>query len=291
LTKYSVVSDALPVKVVDNRKREIELIHVQTENSKDNEYYLRVSSPTKALKESSMYNQFTERFEEGLALIRKGIKTKGGIKRYDKVNQRLGRLKQKYPSIHKMYDITVQKDDNNVCTSISWQTIPQAVTDSENMYGVYFLRSSITGRKEDLIWTIYNCIREIESSFRTLKTDLDLRPVFHKTDDACMAHLHLGLMAYWLVNTVRHQLKAAGCKSQWREIVRVMNTQKCVTTIMTNDKQERIAIRCCSKPTAKVANIYNILKLRHAPFIRKKSVVPNSENFKNRTIDALDNTS
>jgi hypothetical protein len=48
------------------------------------------------------------------------------------------------------------------------------------------------------------------SCFRTLKTDLDLHLVFHKTDDACMAHLHLGLMAYWVVNTVRHQLKAAG---------------------------------------------------------------------------------
>ncbi|MDR2027693.1 MAG: transposase [Prevotellaceae bacterium] len=68
LKKYSVVEDALPVKVIDNRKREIELIHVQTENSKDKEYYLRVTSPTEALRESSMYSQFMERFEEGLAL-------------------------------------------------------------------------------------------------------------------------------------------------------------------------------------------------------------------------------
>jgi hypothetical protein len=93
---------------------------------------------------------------------------------------------------------------------MTWQTISKAVPDSEDMYGVYFLRYSITGRKEDVIWAIYNCIREIESSFRTLKTDFDLRPVFHKTDDVCMAHLHLGLMAYWVVNTVKHQLKAAG---------------------------------------------------------------------------------
>ena len=49
---------------------------------------------------------------------------------------------------------------------------------------------------ETLIWTIYNSIRNIESGFRCLKTDLDLRPVYHKTDDACQAHLHLGLLAY-----------------------------------------------------------------------------------------------
>jgi hypothetical protein len=291
LKKYSVVSDALPVKVIDHRKREIELVQVQTENSKDNEYYLRVSSPTKALKERSMYSQFQKRFEEDLSLIRKGIETKGGIKQYDKVNQRLGRLKQKYPSVYKMYDIVIKKTENDVCTSITWKTIPQAVTDSENMYGVYFLRSSITSKKEDVIWTVYNCIREIENTFRTLKTDLDLRPVFHKSDDACMAHLHLGLLAYWVVNTVRHQLKAAGSNSQWREIVRVMNTQKCVTTIMTNDKLERISIRACSRPNTKVANIYDLLKLKHAPFIREKSVVPKLQNLKNRNIEILDNTS
>jgi len=50
-----------------------------------------------------------------------------------------------------------------------------------------------------LIWLIYNCIREIESSFRCLKTDLDIRPIFHKMEAACDAHLHLGLLAYWIV--------------------------------------------------------------------------------------------
>jgi hypothetical protein len=136
-----------------------------------------------------------------------------------------------------------------------------------------------------------NCIRDIESTFRTLKTDLDLRPVFHKTDDACMAHLHLGLMAYWVVNTVRHQLKAAGINSQWTETVRVMNTQKCVTAVMTNNRQEYISIRCCSRPTLKVAMIYDALKLKHAPFVRKKSVVLNCENFKNRKPEQVNNTS
>jgi RNA polymerase sigma-70 factor (ECF subfamily) len=60
---------------------------------------------------------------------------------------------------------------------------------------------------EELLWTVYNIIREIEYSFRTLKTDLNLRPIYHKRDDATMAHLHPGLLAYRVVNTVRYQLK------------------------------------------------------------------------------------
>lgn len=63
------------------------------------------------------------------------------------------------------------------------------------------------------IWMIYNTIREIEYTFWVLKTDLDLRPVFYQKDDSSMAHFHLGLMAYWLVNTIRYQLKQKGIRS------------------------------------------------------------------------------
>ena len=106
-----------------------------------------------------------------------------------------------------------------------------------------------------------------------MKTDLDLRPIFHKTDDATKAHIHLGLIAYWIVNTIRYQLKSQGLTSDWRELVRVMNTQKCVTTSMNNDKGQRLSVRCCSQPTEKVRMIYSVLKIREAPFIREKSVV------------------
>jgi transposase len=113
----------------------------------------------------------------------------------------------------------------------------------------------------------------VESAFRCLKTDLDLRPIYHKTDEASEAHLHLGMLAYWIVNTIRYQLKEERINSQWIELVRIMNTQKCVTTTMINDKQEHIRIRCCSKPSQKVALIYETLRMKQAPFIRKKSVV------------------
>jgi hypothetical protein len=102
---------------------------------------------------------------------------------------------------------------------------------------------------------------------------LNLRPIFHKTEQAGDAHLHLGLLAYWVVNTIRFQLKKEGIHSDWREIVRVMNTQKCVTTTMLNDKGQTLAVRCCSQPTQKVRVIYAALKMKEAPYIRKKSVV------------------
>ncbi|MDR1897976.1 MAG: IS1634 family transposase, partial [Prevotellaceae bacterium] len=69
LTKYSEVQGSSPKKVKDRRGREIELLHVESADSEDSEYYLKVSSPVKALKEASMYKQFHERFREGLESI------------------------------------------------------------------------------------------------------------------------------------------------------------------------------------------------------------------------------
>jgi hypothetical protein len=273
LKKYSLADKASSVRVKDHKDRDIELLHVQTADSIDSTYYLKVTSPTKGLKEKSMSEQFHKRFEEGLENIAKGITDKHGTKKYDKVNQRIGRLKEKYPSVHRMYSIRLEKKEKEICTSLQWERIAQAAVDEKAAWGVYFLRTSITDKNEPIIWTIYNCIREVESSFRCLKTDLDLRPIYHKTDDASEAHLHLGMLAYWVVNTIRHQLKVDEITSQWRELVRIMNTQKCVTTTMLNDKQEHISLRCCSKPSHKVALIYDALQMKHAPFIRKKSVV------------------
>ncbi len=88
-----------------------------------------------------------------------------------------------------------------------------------------------------------------------------------------MAHLHLGLLAYWVVNTVRHQLKQKGYNHDWREIVRTMNTQKAVTTTAQNADDQAITIRRCSEPNPKVRAIYDALKYKNAPFIKRKSVV------------------
>lgn len=105
------------------------------------------------------------------------------------------------------------------------------------------MHTTLDANNEKTLWSIYNVIREIEYTFRILKTDLDLRPVYHKTDEASMAHLHLGLLAYWLVSTIRYQLKQKGYKRQWREIVRIMNTQKLVITSFKNIDNQTIVIR------------------------------------------------
>ncbi|MDP4271940.1 MAG: IS1634 family transposase [Bacteroidota bacterium] len=290
LKNYHLEAGATTVTVTDNKKQKIELCRVKSDRNTD--YYLKVESGSKELKERSMNEQFRTRFEAGLQKIAGSLAKKGGVKQEDKVYERIGRLKQKYPSISRYFDIEVElqddaavkhkskgkgavKEQKKIAVSIKW-AIKEGV-DINARSGVYFIRTSVEANKEDMVWQFYNTIREIEATFRVLKTDLDLRPIYHHKDENTMAHLHLGLLAYWLVNTVRHQLKKEGITSGWREIVRTMNTQKAVTTLAQNNHEEVIMIRRCSEPNQQVRRLYDALKYKYAPFVKKKSVVHKSE--------------
>jgi len=290
LKNYKIEADATTITVTDNKKQKIDLCRVKSGRNTD--YYLKVESHAKQAKESSMNEQFRSRFEAGLQKIAGSLTKKGGVKQEDKVHERIGRLKQKYPSIHRYFDIETEakedvgtkrkkkeaqavQDKKKIVTSIKW-AIKEGV-DINARSGVYFLRTSLEANTEDVVWQFYNTIREIEATFRTLKTDLDLRPIYHQKDDSTMAHLHLGLLAYWVVNTVRHQLKKKDIHSDWREIIRTMNTQKAVTTLAQNTHDEVIMIRRCSEPNHQVRRLYDVLKYKYAPFVKKKSVVHKSE--------------
>ena len=290
LKDYKIEAGAATVTVTDNKKQTIDLCRVKSDRNTD--YFLKVESLAKGAKERSRNERFRSGFEMGLQNIANSLTKKGGVKQEEKVHQRIGRLKQRYPSIHRYYniDVDVKEDDGpkrrkradqteaqkkKIVTAIRW-AIKKDI-DINARSGVYFLRTSLESNQEEMVWQFYNTIREIESTFRTLKTDLDLKPIYQQKDESTLAHLHLGLLAYWLVNTIRHQLKKDEIHSGWKEIVRTMNTQKAVTTLAQNIYDEVIMIRRCSEPNPQVRRIYDALKYKYAPFVKRKSVVHKSE--------------
>lgn len=202
---YSIKDGEVLHLIKTQNKEEISLQRVHSSGQTD--YILRVKSPGKKLKEDAMRTQFELRFEEEIEKIKSSLTKKNGVKKYDKVNQRIGRAIQKYPSVSKYYQITAVGNSGENATDLIYQKKEIQDKEAQENAGTYFIKTSLESRDEQTVWKIYNTIREIESTFRCLKTDIDLRPIYHKNDDASMAHLHLAILAYWLVNTVRHQLK------------------------------------------------------------------------------------
>ena len=277
LTEYTVDAAAKTVTVHDCRERPIKLQEVHTDGE---DYYLKIDSPAKALKEESMNRKFKKGFEDGLQAIAASIAKKGGTKKRDAVLKRIGKLEGKYPSIARYYQIDVSDDGKGKVTEVRWQLhLPE-----KQVFGTYFLRTNVKKIDEKTTWDYYNLIREIESTNRQTKTDLNLRPIYHRKDDRSDAHLFLGLLSYWIVNTIRHQMKKVNEARKeadpdpkaeyptpyWTEIVRIMQTQKSITSEAINALGEKVKMRICSTPTEQAADIYSMLKYKTTPFRRIK---------------------
>jgi transposase len=252
----------------DKRENPIEVRWLQSQEDTDS--YLYIKSQMKAIKESSMNEHFCHRYEEELDNVARGIHKKGCTKKYGKVMERIGRIKERYPAANPHYEIAVEHKDG-YAVSVKWKRKAVSQSPAE---GVYFIRTSIEQRDEKMVWDIYNTIRQIEESFRVLKTDLSLRPVFHKKDVNTMAHLNLGILAYTLVNTIRYRLKKNQITYDWQNISRIMNTQKAGTISMDSHDGKKIHIRLCSNPTAGAKQIYEAMGYKPMPFYKRKFVFP-----------------
>lgn len=289
LTDYELKADGKTVIVHDCKNREIRLREIEHEEGGD--YYLQINSPAKELKESSMKRQFRARFEEELQKAKDALTKKGGTKTYEKVIERVGRAMERYPSIAKFYEVTYTRSAKNTkqMSDLAWRIRQAESVDNEN--GIYFLRTNVGELNEKTTWDYYNLIREIECTNRQLKTDLNLRPIFHQKDERSDAHLFFGLLAYWIVNTIRHQLKQSGINHYWTEIVRIMSTQKAVTTEAINALGEKVQSRICSEPTKDAALIYKTLCYKDRPFRKIKICSTQPEFQKNENAAPQKDTS
>lgn len=281
LKDYTLKDEGRSVTVFDSRKRPITLAEVEHEAGGD--FYLRVNSPAKAMTEQSMNQQWRERFELELTKARNALTAKGGTKRYDKVVERIGRALGRYPSVSKYYQIDYIRSGENPehMADIRWQ-IKINQEEVEHRFGTYFLRTNVATLDERSAWDYYNLIREIETSNRQLKTDLELRPIYHQRDDNSDAHLFFGLLSYWIVNTIRHKLKLQGITHYWTELKRILSTQKAITTEAENALGERVELRICSEPTDPASELYRLLRYhkyrlndthsKHHPHLRIKKI-------------------
>lgn len=203
LKDYTLKDEDRKVTVLDSRRRPITLAEVSHELEGD--YYQQVNSPAKSITESSMNRQWRERFEAERLKAQRALSTKGGVKTYEKVVERIGRAMGKYPSVSKYYQMEyVRSEENpNHMGDIRWK-ITLSEDTQEQSFGTYFLRTNVPTLDEKSTWEYYNLIREKETSNRQLKTDLNLRSIYHQKDDSADAHLFFGLLAYWIVNTIRY---------------------------------------------------------------------------------------
>ena len=274
--KFTPDSDKV-VRHQDCRHQEIRLQMGKVEIEGESRKALLVDSDAKAVKERSMHDQAARRYEEGLEAIKAGIAKKGGTKKRDAVNARLGRLYNQYGAIRNEYDVVFTyegKGKNEKAVSMEWRRKEDGQAARSKFHGRYVLLTSLDESEELNLWKFYNVIRTVEETFKILKSDLDIRPVYHKTDGGIKAHLNLAVLAYWIVSVTKYRLKLKKYPNiRWSEIMRIAQAQVVVTAEMETADGDRVRVRQSTEAEEELAVIYSLLDINANPIGKVKSVV------------------
>jgi transposase len=226
-------------------------------------------SSARAIKENSMKSRFQKYWETGLQDIAASLTKKRGIRQYGKVMERLGRLRAKYPTIARYYRLEVQHEGDKV-EGISWE-IDQEEELRARFAGNYYLRSSRSDLDAKELWSLYIMLNRVEDSFRYLKSELGLRPVYHQKGRRMEGHLFISVLAYHLLASIQKRLMEKGIHYRWNTIRKRMSNQTRVTTSITTNKGERFHIRATTDPEPFHFEIYRALGLPLRPLTTKYS--------------------
>lgn len=252
----------------DREQNKVELAIFKPKGFDDTWMY--VQSDAKKVKERSMDNKLTEAFEQDLKIAIDALAKKGGTKAVSKVHERIGRIKQKHKRISGRYDVKIIEATGQA-SHITW-TVKPLKPSEDKADGVCFIRTNLEYTTESKLWDIYNTIREVEDTFRCLKSDLNIRPIHHQLDNRIKSHIYLTILAYQLVNTIKFMLKHKGINYHWTTIVRLVNTQT-IQTIEIPTDTKRIHLRQPSRPISEVQQIYSATGTIHSKPSVKKYVV------------------
>ena len=211
--------------------------------------------------------------EEALIKLHEGLSKKGCTKRYEKILERIGRLKQKNTRISQEYDIDVVADDEKKnAIKINWNKLDKA-NEKDSLSGVYCLRSNVMQWSEETLWNTYVMLTDLEATFRSMKTELGLRPVYHQKEERVTAHLLITLLAYHLVHTLRYQLKQQGIHLSWESIRQIMSRQQRLTISMPTQEQTQIFVRTTTQAETQQKKIYEALNINPDPIGKQKTIV------------------
>ena len=230
-------------------------------------------SEERAAKERGIVERFAQRFEQALTELSDGLSRPRTEKRVDKVWQRIGRLKANSRGVAQHYDIELDTDPaGERATAVRFTQRP--VEGSMMTHpGVYCLRSNQTDWDEETLWRTYVTLTDLEAVFRSLKSELGLRPIFHHKPIRAEGHLFITVIAYQLVQVLRRRLREAGERASWNTLRRLLEGQQRVTATFRRADRRTLHVRKATRAEPPQQAIYDALGIDPAPGAITKTIV------------------
>jgi len=168
------------------------------------ETYILCRTAGRKEKEKAIRNRFSARMENALQRLAKAIE-KGRLKDRNKMERRLGRIQAGHPQVSDLYDVAVRDTRGGI--RLHWSIKEDRKVWRGLREGAYMLRTNLQAGTAEELWSRYMQLTEAEASFRALKSELSIRPLFHQLEPRVKAHVMVAFLGYALWVTLKHLLK------------------------------------------------------------------------------------
>jgi transposase len=236
------------------------------------ETYILCRTAGRKEKEQAMRQHFSSRMEKALKGLEKTIAL-GRLKDRHKMERRLGKIQARHPSVNDLYEVALRDTAEGV--RLFWQMRADRQRWRESRAGAYLLRTNLQADTAEQLWSKYMQLTEAEASFRALKSELSIRPLFHQKEPRVKAHVMVAFLGYALWVTLKHLLQRrapiepkpslsgidnAHPLSPMKALSLLSTLQSADIVLPTTDGRE-IRLRRITEPTAEQKSLLQQLKL------------------------------
>jgi len=236
------------------------------------ETYILCRTAGRKEKEKAIRGRFSGSMERALQGLEKTI-AKGRLKDRNKMERRLGKIQARHPQVNDLYEVELRQTAEGV--RVFWRIKQERQAWRESREGAYLLRTNLQADPAEQLWAKYMQLTEAEASFRALKSELSIRPLFHQQERRVKAHVMVAFLGYALWVTLKHLLQhraplepkptTSGVENAqpftpMRAIALLSTLQSADIVLPTTDGRE-VRLRRITEPTAEQKSLLHQLGL------------------------------
>ena len=230
------------------------------------ERYVLCRSQARGEKEKAMLERQMSRLTEALLKIDTALRKKKPTETdLGKIERRIGRWQGRNPAAARLLDVVVVKDENQRATGLQLSCPLEKGSKSDMAKGAYLLRTNCTETDPTKLWRWYMQLTQAEAAFRTAKSDIGLRPVYHRKTERVEAHLLVCFLSLALWRSLEMWMLGKGLGSNARKLINAIGTIKSmdvVVPVRRGDLKVEVRLRTVAKPDEDVAALLSHLGLR-----------------------------
>jgi transposase len=256
-----------------NPKQKKSTVQVKLQRVDQETHVLCVSSERKE-KDRAIRELHEQRLLADLEKLKKRVaKGKGRGTKPAEVRESIGRLKERYPRVARYYRMQYDEAKKTFDYSLDEAKRSQA----EKLDGGYLLKTDREDLSADEAWRIYMLLTRTEAAFRTLKSPLAERPIFHHKECRVEAHIFLCVLAYHLLIAIEKTLLDNEVHSSWDTVREQLRTHQVNTIILPTEGGMELRIRKATVPEPVHRDLYQKLGISCEVMRERRSLVPAEE--------------